>query len=78
MSGNTDDHPSGLCGKAWIIPENEGKSTWDTHPSQYQFSEWYHAYSDDAAPKKEPFISFATVRDFHKAIASLGYVRSSQ
>lgn len=33
-------HPHGLSGHGWIIPPQDTKRTWDTHPPAYQFSEY--------------------------------------
>jgi hypothetical protein len=39
-AGKTDIHPHGLSGLRWIVPPEDGKNMWDTHPNDYHFSEY--------------------------------------
>lgn len=42
-AGETSVHPHGVSGKQVVLPSEDGKSCWDTHPRAWQFSEWGNA-----------------------------------
>jgi hypothetical protein len=38
--GETDRHPQGESAKRFLVPYENGKGCWDTHPRGYLRSEW--------------------------------------
>lgn len=43
FAGEADDHPHGLSGLRAILPYENEKGCWDTHPRGWQVSEWGNA-----------------------------------